>query len=113
MIFDYLCLPLRYLEESKRHNRALEALTEAREKFYEGEVQRKNKLQQLRQDLANANNDEVATNRALLALKKFQQSVKPLPKLSEFYEPSTEGSTTRVARQPLLGYSGVLVSPGQ
>ena len=36
-----------YLEESKRHNLALEKLTEAREKFYKEQVQRKNKMQQL------------------------------------------------------------------
>ena len=30
-----------YLEESKRHNEALEKLTEAKEKFYEEQVRRK------------------------------------------------------------------------
>ena len=58
-----------YLAEVRKHHRALEQLQKARNKFYEDEVKRKDKIAQLTQDLADANNDEIATNRALLELK--------------------------------------------
>ena len=67
-----------YLAESQRRNKAIEKIAEGKEKFYVEQVQRKNKMQQLRQDLADANQDEIARNHklchALLALTSSAHS---------------------------------------
>ncbi len=44
-----------YEKETKRHNLATEALVEAKEKFYEEEVRRKDKSQELRQEIRTSN----------------------------------------------------------
>ena len=44
-----------YEKETKRHNLATEALVKAKGKFYEEEVKRKDKSQELRQEIAHAN----------------------------------------------------------
>ena len=97
-----------YLAENKRHNHALEELAAAKEKFYENQVQRKNKLLQLQQALRDAKEDDVATNQALLALKKFRQSVKPEPQLSDYYSPSPEMKHYQTAAIATLGILGGL-----
>ena len=81
-----------YLAETRRHNEAIEALTQAREKFIEEETQRKDHLAKLKRELAEANQDEIATNRALDILKSFERTNPPLspPLLQDFYEPGEE-----------------------
>ena len=49
----------------RRHNLASEALVKAKENFYEEKVKRKDKLQELRQEIADANQDIEQTNKAL------------------------------------------------
>ncbi len=51
--------------EIKKHNLATEALVKAKEVFYEEEGKRKNKLQELRQEIVDANQDIKQTNKAL------------------------------------------------
>ena len=81
-----------YLEEQRRHNEALEALTKAKEKFIEEEAARKDHLAKLERELAKANQDEIATNRALDILAEFKKANPPLkqPMLTDFYTPSDE-----------------------
>ncbi len=52
-------------KEMRRHNLASEALVKAKENFYEEKVKRKDKLQELRQEIADANQDIEQTNKAL------------------------------------------------
>ena len=54
-----------YQMEIKKHNLATEALVKAKEVFYEEEGKRKNKLQELRQEIVDANQDIKQTNKAL------------------------------------------------
>ncbi len=79
-----------YEKEMKRNNLATEALVKAKEVFYEEEVKKKDKLHELRQDIADANQDIEQTNKALDRLRDFQsvtQSYKE-PKIEDFYSPS-------------------------
>jgi hypothetical protein len=81
-----------YEKEIKRHNLATEELVKAKEKFYEEEVRRKDKSQELRQEIADANQDIEQTNEALDRLRGFQsvtQSYKE-PKIEDFYSPSPD-----------------------
>ena len=85
-----------YEAEAKRHNRALEDLTRAKEQFYENEVKQHDRIQELRQQLADANHDIEDTNKALDMLRqvrtirfkntKFDRE----PRLSDFYKPNEE-----------------------
>ena len=59
-----------YEDEMKRHNKALEKLAKAKEKWYERQVEKKNRIAILRQELADAKTDMEATNRALDSLRK-------------------------------------------
>ena len=55
----------RYEEEIRRHNQAMEKLSEAKEKWYENQVEKKNDIESLRRQLSDANADINATNKAL------------------------------------------------
>jgi Skp family chaperone for outer membrane proteins len=83
-----------YAEEAKRHNMAMEALTAEREKYLEQVTDRRNKLAQLREELAEANSDIKSTNQSLELVRRINELTrKPLPKkpqLSSHYKPSPE-----------------------
>lgn len=85
-----------YEEEMKRHNKALEDLTKAKEAFYENEVKQHDKIQQLRQQLADANRDIEDTNKALDTLRQVQtiqyndRTFSREPQLNDFYKSSNE-----------------------
>ena len=81
-----------YLAETRRHNEAIERLTREREKFLEAETARKDHLLKLKTELAEANQDEILTNRALDVLKEFTRANPPLrePVLEDFYKPGDE-----------------------
>lgn len=49
----------------KRHSRALEKLAKAKEKWYESQVEKNNRIAILRQELVDAKSDMEATNHAL------------------------------------------------
>ena len=53
-----------YNDEMRQHNEAIEKLTKAKEAWYEREVERKNRMAQLRQEVQDANDDFAETNRA-------------------------------------------------
>ena len=61
-----------YEAEMKRHNKALEELAASKEKFYENEVKQRDRIQQLRQELSDANEDLERTNKALDNLRRVQ-----------------------------------------
>jgi recombinational DNA repair ATPase RecF len=73
---------------------AMEALTEERDKYLEQVTDRRNKLAQLREELAEANSDIKSTNQALELVRRINELTrKPLPKkpqLSSHYKPSPE-----------------------
>ena len=61
-----------YAAEMKRHNKALENLAVAKEKFYENEVKQHDEIQLLRQQLEDANKDIEKTNQALDRLRQVR-----------------------------------------
>ena len=82
-----------YEKEIKRHNLAIEELAKAKEKWYENQVEKKNKIQEMRQQLSDANADINATNKALSALQKITYKGKTFtrePQTYDYYEPSDE-----------------------
>ena len=58
-----------YEQEMKRHNRALQKLAFEKEEFYEMEVKKHDRVQELRQQLSDANTDINETNKALDELR--------------------------------------------
>ncbi|CAB3991948.1 Hypothetical predicted protein [Paramuricea clavata] len=84
-----------YKEEIRRHNRALEELAEAKEKFYESEVKRHNQELRRRQEILDANHDIEETNKALEELRNYsrQQDLSASdrkPEFEDYYQPSNE-----------------------
>ena len=84
-----------YANEMKRHNQAMEKLTAAKEKWYEKQVENKNKIDLLRQQSSHANADINKTNKALDDLQKITYEDKtferePVPHISDIYKPSDE-----------------------
>ena len=82
-----------YEDEMKRHNLAMEKLTLAKKKWYEEQVENKNKIDLLRQQLSDANADVNKTNKALDNLQKITYENKTFtrePHVSDFYKPSNE-----------------------
>ena len=61
-----------YEAEAERHNKALEDLSTAKEHFYENEVKQHNRIQELRQQLSDANHDIENTNKALDTLREVR-----------------------------------------
>ena len=82
-----------YEKEIKRHNEAIEKLTRDKEKWYEKQIQRKQEMEKLRQQLSDANADINETNKSLRNLKKVEneyQEEEKEPKLENYYTPSKE-----------------------
>ena len=82
-----------YEKEIKRHHLAMEELAVAKEKWYENQVEKKNKIQEMRQQLSDANADINATNKALENLQKITHKGKTFtrePQTYDYYEPSDE-----------------------
>ena len=88
-----------YESVMKRHNKALELLAKSKEEFYEQQVRRKNRMDELRLKIANARTSEQQTDKAFVLLNKELnklQEEKSLPRnrrspvLSDFYTSSTE-----------------------
>ena len=83
-----------YEDEVRRHDRALEKLSRAKEAYYERELKSRDRIQRLRQQLADANQDIESTNQLLDELRKVQSiesqgALSREPMLSDFYK---EGS---------------------
>ena len=88
-----------YQDEMKRHNKALELLQKSEEEFYEQQVKRENRMDELRLEIANARTSEQQTDKAFMLLNKELnklQEEENLPRyrrsplLSDFYTPSKE-----------------------
>ena len=85
-----------YEEEIRRHNKAMEKLSAAKEKWYERQVEKKNEIQELCQELSDANADINSTNKALESLRKVQKithegkTFTREPEIRDYYKPSNE-----------------------
>lgn len=102
-----------YAEEVHRHNIAMEELAKAREKWYEAEVMRKNKLAQRRQELMEAHQDMAIVNKSLDALARVSMQYKQKkfsrkPKLSDFYRPSEKMKSYQNMAVGMFGAAGGL-----
>ena len=64
-----------YKDEIKRHNLALEHLSKAKQEWYEEEVSRKNKVEEKRHQLVEANKDINVTNASLKALDHLNRAM--------------------------------------
>ena len=92
-----------YVKEQKRYQDAIIKLTEAKEKWQEQEVERKEKVAQLEKELQKANADINQTNKALLELNKYKSIQEPEPKLEDYYNPSCEAEEYQMAVTAILG----------
>ena len=81
-----------YEKEIKRHNEAMEKLSEEKEKWYERTVEKKNKIALLRQKLSGANKDLDEVNEALHNLRAATEELEEdkEPSLDDYYQPSDE-----------------------
>ena len=74
----------------------MEKLSEAKEKWCENQVEKKNEIELLRQQLSDANADINATNKALESLRKVQKityeqkTFTREPEVTDYYKPSSE-----------------------
>ena len=103
-----------YKDEIKRHNLALEHLSEAKQKLYEEEVSRKNKIEEKRHQLVEANKDINTTNAALSALDHLnrvmeKRSQEQEPTLDDYYKPSEEMEAYKVLVMTAAGLGTGLV----
>ena len=88
-----------YQDEMKRHNKALDLLQRSKEEFYERQVKRKNRMDELQLEIANARTSEQQTDKAFVLLNKELNKLheeenlprnRRSPVLSDFYTPSKE-----------------------
>ena len=75
----------------KRHNLAVETLQKKKDEWYEKTVEKKNKVELLRQQLENANKDLDSTNEALHKLRTaMDEDIGPKPTITDYYKSSDE-----------------------
>ena len=103
-----------YKDEIKRHNLALEHLSKAKQEWYEEEVSRKNKIEEKRHQLVEANKDINITNASLKALDHLnrimeKRSLEREPTLNDYYKPSEEMEAYKVLTMAAAGLGGGLV----
>ena len=91
-----------YESEIKRHNEAMEKLSKAKEKWYEDQVKKKDKIEMLRRQASDANADINDTNLALEKLRKITRG----PKLEDYYQPSDEMKEYLLVVVSLMGLGG-------
>ena len=111
-----------YVEEVKRHDKALENLSKAREAWYEQEVEKKDRMAQRRAELQTAKADLNTINHALDLLKKMDVVYKDEktnkkytfnrePQLRDFYSPSDKMRKYQKITSGILGLgSGMLLA---
>ena len=106
-----------YEKEIKRHNEAMEELARDKEKWYEEQVKRKEKIERLRQQLSHANADINRTNTALKTLAKINTLEKEYgeasvnePKLEDYHKESDEMKEYNILSFSIIGIgSGYVV----
>ncbi|CAB3978273.1 Gastrula zinc finger [Paramuricea clavata] len=83
-----------YAKEAHRHNIAMENLTAEREKYLEEVTDRRNKIAQLKSELAEADKDINSTNKSLELVRRISELTRKAmprtPQLSNHYKPSPE-----------------------
>ncbi|CAB3987339.1 Hypothetical predicted protein [Paramuricea clavata] len=83
-----------YAEEAHRHNKAMENLTAEREKYLEEVTDRRNRIAQLKSELAEANSNIKSTNQSLELVRRINELTRKAmprkPQLSNHYKPSSE-----------------------
>ncbi|CAB3998174.1 Hypothetical predicted protein [Paramuricea clavata] len=83
-----------YAKEAHRHNLAMENLTAEREKYLEEVTDRRNRIAQLKSELAEANKDINSTNKSLELVRRINELTRKamprMPQLSNHYKPSSE-----------------------
>ena len=102
-----------YEKDMKRHNEAMEKLSEEKEKWYERTVGRKNRIAILRQKLLDADKDLDQANKALHHLRAVTEELEEdkEPTLNEYYEPSDEMKTYMNIVTGAMGFgSGYLLT---
>ena len=97
-----------YSEEMKRQDKAIEMLTDARNKFFEEAQTRKEELAKLEAERRSAESDFKLTNQqfAQLKLLKHQESLAVEPQLDKFYEPSREMKEYQMLATGIIGAAG-------
>ena len=104
--------------EVKWHNNALELLAKSKEEFYEQQVKRKNRMDELRIEIANARISEQQTDKAFVLLNREYNRLKAEennhpPQLSDFYIPSKEmhkyQSLSAIIIKGVIGFTGYKV----
>ena len=97
--------PSDYAEEAKRHNRALERLTQERNKFFEDAQLRREKIAKLEAEKKSAESDFKLTNQqfAQLKLLQHQESLPVEPQLDSFYEPSKKMKEYQMMATGIIG----------
>ena len=83
-----------YEKEIKRHNEAMEKLAKDKEKWYEGQVEKKEEIEKLRQHLSDVNTDINKTKMSLKTLaeinKRSGELVHCMKSLEQEYNTSEE-----------------------
>ena len=91
-----------YEKEIKRHIEAMEKLSKAKEKWYEEQVKKKDKIEMLRKQASDVNADINDTNYAVEELRKITRE----PKLVDYYKPSDEMKEYQLVVVSLIGLGG-------
>ena len=91
-----------YEKEIKRHNEAMGKLSKAKDKWYEEQVKKKDKIEMLRQQASDANAGISDTNHALEKLRKITRQ----PKLEDYYKPLDEMKEYQLVFVSLMGFGG-------
>ena len=102
-----------YEKEMKRHNEAMEKLSEEKEKWYERTVERNNRIAILGQKLLDADKDLDRAYKALHDLRTVTEELEEdkEPTLNEYYEPSDEMKTYMDIVTGAMGFgSGYLLT---
>ena len=85
-------------------------MSEAKQKWYEEEVSRKNKIEEKRRQLVEANKDINITNASLSALDHLNRAMKKRePTLDDYYKPSEEMEGYKVLVMTTVGATAGLV----
>ena len=78
-----------YKEEMEWHDKAMEELSKAREKWFEEKVEKKERMAMLRKTLADANVDIRETNKTLQLLRtQLSKHMECQPEIDDYYHTS-------------------------
>ena len=110
-----------YEKEIKRHNEAMEKLTKDKEIWMEKQMERKQEIEKLRQQLSDVNADINRTNKSFENLAKinyrmknlqneYKEGVEEEPKLENYYTPSNEMKEYQSVFFLLIGITGGYLS---